>query len=347
MGRGLGVTSVPLVLRWQTWAAMAYLGVVDRGSRMEREARGVVAIGLGRMFSFTAAARRPPMAAPAPRQRSCSPQARRRSKETAGRRQGAGRVPTTAWPQPQQRRARPPPSPPSDRRANSEALVSRDGSVADEGHKGKDPVDGFFKTASKPAIASTTVDSMAADVHAAAEAVLDAFSPTLSAAASDLGQYNRATPTSARTMELQLGAVTGRVSQLEIGAAVDRPETRNLFRASKQPLITAALARRPVAPPKNMASSTPTRHNAGQAANVSMVPVAQRASLHLVKELGLLGPRDKMTDEVAGALLQRFDEPLSDSDLAVIARLTRLDSEALRVMASMIGPDGVAEEARV
>uniref|UniRef100_A0A8I6XU31 Uncharacterized protein n=1 Tax=Hordeum vulgare subsp. vulgare TaxID=112509 RepID=A0A8I6XU31_HORVV len=148
-------------------------------------------------------------------------------------------------------------------------------------------------------------------------------------------------------MELQLGAVTGRVSQLEIGAAVDRPETRNLFRASKQPLIIAAPARRPVAPPKNRASSTPTRHSARQAANVSMVPAAQRASLHLVKELGLLGPRDKMTDEVAGALLQRFDEPLSDSDLAVIARLTRLDSEALRVMASMIGPDGVAEEARV
>ncbi|KAE8811149.1 hypothetical protein D1007_12060 [Hordeum vulgare] len=211
---------------------------------------------------------------------------------------------------------------------------------------------------------------MATDVHAAAEAVvntplefdeellindpaeavqLDAFSPTLSAAASDLGQYNRATPRPACTMELQLGAVTSRVSKLQLGAAVDRPETRGLFRASKQPLITAAPApaRRPAAPPKSRASSTPTRHNARQAANGSTVLVAQRASLRLVKELGLLGPRDKMTDEVARALLQRFDEPLSDNDLAVIAKLTLLDSEALRVMASMIGPEGVAEEAKV
>ncbi|KAE8798380.1 D-3-phosphoglycerate dehydrogenase, chloroplastic [Hordeum vulgare] len=181
---------------------------------------------------------------------------------------------------------------------------------------------------------------------------LDAFSPTLSAAASDMGQYNRATPTPACTMQLQLGAVTGRVSKLQLGAAAaDRPETRGLFRASKQALIAAAPApapaRRPAAPPKSRASSTPTRHSARQAVSGSTVPVAQRASLRLVKELGLLGPRDKMTDEVARALLQRFDEPLSDSDLAVIAKLTRLDSEALRVMTSMIGPEGAADEAMV
>ncbi|KAE8807872.1 hypothetical protein D1007_15690 [Hordeum vulgare] len=157
---------------------------------------------------------------------------------------------------------------------------------------------------------------MAADVHAAAEAVvnsplefdatlllndpseavqLDAFSPTLSAAASDMGQYNRATPTLACTMQLQLGVVIGRVSKLQLGAAAaDRPEARGLFRASKQALIAAAPApappRRPATPPKSRASSTPTRHNARQAASGSIVPVAQRASLRLVKELGLLGP---------------------------------------------------------
>ncbi|KAE8810034.1 Histidyl-tRNA synthetase [Hordeum vulgare] len=153
-------------------------------------------------------------------------------------------------------------------------------------------------------------------------------------------------------MHLQLGAVTGRVSKLQLGAsATDRQETQGLFRASKQPLIAAAPApaptRRPAAPPKTRASSTPTRHGVRQAASGSTVPVAQRASPRLVKELGLLGPRDKMTDEVARALLQRFDEPLSDSDLAVIAKLTRLDSDTLRVMASMIGPKGAVEEAMV
>ncbi|KAE8805825.1 D-3-phosphoglycerate dehydrogenase, chloroplastic [Hordeum vulgare] len=197
--------------------------------------------------------------------------------------------------------------------------------VADMGCRGKDPVEDFFKSASKPSIISATVDSMAVDVHAAAEAVvksplefdaalllndpseavqLEAFCPTLSAAASDMGQYNRATPTPACTMQLQLGAVTGQVSKLELGAAAaDRPEALGLFSASKQSLIAAAPApapaRRPAAPPKSRASSTPNRHSTRQAASGSTVQVAQHASLRLVKELGLLGPRDKMTDEVA------------------------------------------------
>ncbi|KAE8794499.1 Cytochrome P450 71D8 [Hordeum vulgare] len=67
----------------------------------------------------------------------------------------------------------------------------------------------------------------------------------------------------------------------------------------------------------------------------------------MVKELGLLGPREKMTGDAAKALLHRFYEPLTDDDIAVIAKLTRRDGEALWVMARMAGPDGVDEEAVV
>ncbi|KAE8819487.1 Cytochrome P450 71D8 [Hordeum vulgare] len=70
-------------------------------------------------------------------------------------------------------------------------------------------------------------------------------------------------------------------------------------------------------------------------------------SLRLVKELGLLGSKEKMTEDVAKALIRRFDEPLSDRDIAVIAKLTRLDGEALTVMARMAGPGVVAEKAVV
>ncbi|KAE8816074.1 hypothetical protein D1007_06396 [Hordeum vulgare] len=304
---------------------------------MEREARGVVAIGLGGMSSFAAVAHNPPP----PRVCRCTttpeplPAAQAQVQGLVGPSTGGREGPSVARPQHHQHRARPTSLPPSERRDTPEALVSREASVPDVGHRGKDPVDDFFKTASKPLITSTTVDSMAADVQAAADAVvntplefdaellrndpaeavqLHAFSPTLSAAASDIGQYNRTTPTPACTMELQLGAVTGRVSKLQLGAAgaIDRPETHGLFRASKQPIIAAAPspARRPAAPPKSRVSSTSTRHSARQAANGSTVSVAHRASLRLVKELGLLGRRDKMTDEVARALLQHFDEPL-------------------------------------
>uniref|UniRef100_A0A8I7B5L7 Uncharacterized protein n=1 Tax=Hordeum vulgare subsp. vulgare TaxID=112509 RepID=A0A8I7B5L7_HORVV len=96
---------------------------------------------------------------------------------------------------------------------------------------------------------------------------------------------------------------------------------------------------------KIRASAAPTRHSAREAANTSTVPVAQCASLRIVKELGLFGPRERMIEDVEKALLHRFEEPLMDGDIAVIAKLTRLDGEALRVMAHMAGPDGVAEKA--
>ncbi|KAE8782638.1 D-3-phosphoglycerate dehydrogenase, chloroplastic [Hordeum vulgare] len=226
------------------------------------------------------------------------------------------------------------------------------------------------RSAKKPLLAPAAVDGLAADVHAAVEVVLaeplafdkealdrtpgealqlDTFSPTLSASASDFGQFSRATPSAARTLEVQLGAVTSRVCQLEIAAPSSAASTASLFRAPEPPLLDrpTSAPRRSVAPPKSRAISAPTRHIARQATAGSIVPVAKRASLRIVKELGLLGPREKMTAQVAKALLQRFKEPLTDNDIATIAKLTRLDGEALRVMARMAGSDGIAEEAIV
>ncbi|KAE8820886.1 hypothetical protein D1007_01204 [Hordeum vulgare] len=185
------------------------------------------------------------------------------------------------------------------------------------------------------------------DVDETKRVQLDAFSPTLSAATTDCGQFNRATPSTARTMEVQLGAVTSRVCQLEITADDgNHQQHRGLFRATEPPIL-ATPAKRPSAPPQSRTAATPTRHSARQVANTSTIPVAQRASFRIVKELGLLGPREKMTEDVAKALIRRFEEPLLDSDIAVIAKLTHLDSGALRVMARMAGPDGHAAEADV
>ena len=65
------------------------------------------------------------------------------------------------------------------------------------------------------------------------------------------------------------------------------------------------------------------------------MPVAQRASLRSVKELGLLGPKEKMTARDAEALIRCFDEPLSDDNIAAIAKLTCLDAHALKAIAGM------------
>ncbi|KAE8767522.1 hypothetical protein D1007_61109 [Hordeum vulgare] len=185
------------------------------------------------------------------------------------------------------------------------------------------------------------------DVDEAERVQLDAFSSTLSAATPDCDQFNHATPTAVRTMEVQLGAVTSRVCQLEITADDDNlQQHRGLFRATELAIL-ATPARRPSAPPKSRTAATQTRHIAHLAANTSTIPVAHRASFRIVKELGLLGPGEKLTEDVAKALIRRFEEPLSDSDIAVIAKLTHLDSGALHIMARMAGPDGHAAEAEV
>ena len=76
-----------------------------------------------------------------------------------------------------------------------------------------------------------------------------------------------------------------------------------------------------------------------------MVPVSQRATLRIVHGLGILGPKEAMTAKAAEALIKRFNEPLSDTDIHTIARLTNLNPAALRVAADMQGPDGEAPEA--
>ncbi|KAE8774163.1 Cytochrome P450 71D8 [Hordeum vulgare] len=67
------------------------------------------------------------------------------------------------------------------------------------------------------------------------------------------------------------------------------------------------------------------------------------ASVLLVKQLGLLGPKESMSAKAAEALIKRFDEPLSDDDIAIIAKLTRLNLEALCIAGVMVGPDVAAD----
>lgn len=56
-----------------------------------------------------------------------------------------------------------------------------------------------------------------------------------------------------------------------------------------------------------------------------------------------MGPSDKMTPQAADALFKKFEVPLTNEDIDVIARLTNLNVDAPRMIAAgMIGPDGAA-----
>ncbi|KAM3353024.1 hypothetical protein ACQJBY_024289 [Aegilops geniculata] len=137
--------------------------------------------------------------------------------------------------------------------------------------------------------------------------------------------------------------MTQQVMQLHLSGA--NPPAPRLFVDTPSPIILAQPTRRPTAPPKTRAASVPVRHSARQAAQQSSVPVAKRASLLLVKRLGMLGPKEKMTAKAAEALIRRFDEPLTDEDISIIAKLTRLDPAALRIAGGLAGPDVDADAA--
>lgn len=120
-------------------------------------------------------------------------------------------------------------------------------------------------------------------------------------------------------VELQLGDVAAQVCHLELGEETESSDPQHLFQDILQPLIKDAPARRSSASPKTRAVPTPMRHSARQAANQSSVPVAQRVALRLVWDLGLFGTREKMTPKAAEKLLQKFDEPLTDVDIACVS----------------------------
>ncbi|KAF6997452.1 hypothetical protein CFC21_013671 [Triticum aestivum] len=123
----------------------------------------------------------------------------------------------------------------------------------------------------------------------------------------------------------------------------DAAPDRGLFTDPPPPIIKTPPPRKS-APPKSRARppSAPVRQSARQAMMNCSIPVAERAAFRIVRELGLLGPKDKMTPQAAEALIRRFKEPLTVDDIACIARLTRLDEAALLVAAGLAGPDGAA-----
>ncbi|XBI39731.1 hypothetical protein VPH35_124436 [Triticum aestivum] len=98
------------------------------------------------------------------------------------------------------------------------------------------------------------------------------------------------------------------------------------------------------APPmfQTRAPSAPVRQIARQAMMNCSIPVAERAAFRIVRELGMLGPKDRMTPEAAEALVCLFKEPLTINDIACIAKLTRLYEASLLVAVGLAGLDRAA-----
>lgn len=111
---------------------------------------------------------------------------------------------------------------------------------------------------------------------------------------------SRASPAEANT-NLQVGVVMQGVLQLQLGTgAPEEAQPRLRPRSSRRRLHAGVLHHR--------RQSNPCRCSAECTAdgNENLRVSCQRASLLLVKHLGLLGPKDKMTAKAAKALIRRF-----------------------------------------
>ncbi|KAK1682644.1 hypothetical protein QYE76_043492 [Lolium multiflorum] len=74
-------------------------------------------------------------------------------------------------------------------------------------------------------------------------------------------------------------------------------------------------------------------------------PVSQRATLRLARELAAIDPAEQSAEKAATALLGRFSEPLSSTDIDGLALLARVDREAIVRAASRAGSEGAAAAA--
>ncbi|XBI92293.1 hypothetical protein VPH35_029387 [Triticum aestivum] len=277
---------------------------------------------------------------------------RRSWKDTLlGRGRSSRDTATTEQPQQRQRSRTP-----SSRREHQHRRNSSKGKQAQSArspaqkYPASDPVADFFDGATAlappppPPTAANDIDLEAEAAKAEPLCFPDNASSSNNLPAAALSAQTCCAPAPAISVGLQLGAVTQRVQQLGIQDQDAAAMPCRLFADVPPALLPPP---RPSAPKKTRTASAPVRQSARQASNCTEVPVAYHATLRIIRDLGLLGPKDKMTPQAAKALIKKFDEPLTEGDIIDLAKLTRQDPAALRVVAGLASPDGapLGEEA--
>jgi hypothetical protein len=87
------------------------------------------------------------------------------------------------------------------------------------------------------------------------------------------------------------------------------------------------------------------RRSARQANLWSSIPVAQRATVRIAKELKVVEQAERSAAKAAAALVDRFQEPLQDTDIDGLAILTRIDRDAIFRSASQVEAGSAAAAA--
>jgi hypothetical protein len=92
---------------------------------------------------------------------------------------------------------------------------------------------------------------------------------------------------------------------------------------------TVILGSSPLNPASSVHASTPPKRSLRQANSANSIPVAQRATLRLAKEMNVISGDERRVEDAAAGLVERFKEPLSEVDIDGLAILTRIDRDAV------------------
>jgi hypothetical protein len=92
---------------------------------------------------------------------------------------------------------------------------------------------------------------------------------------------------------------------------------------------TAILGISPLNPASPAQAAATPKRSLRQANTASSIPVAQRATLRLAKEMNVISGDERRVEEAAAGLVERFKEPLSEVDIDGLAILTRVDRDAV------------------
>ena len=122
----------------------------------------------------------------------------------------------------------------------------------------------------------------------------------------------------------------------------------SMFVPCEQPILEMPAPQQPKSKATGRAKKGQTatgglRRSTRQQAKICSVPVSKHATHRLIKAFEMVGPREPIGEEALEAFAKSFGTPLSPEQIALVRKLTSLDSGTVMTAAAQIMADEGAE----
>jgi hypothetical protein len=133
----------------------------------------------------------------------------------------------------------------------------------------------------------------------------------------------------------QISAVASQVDDMRlagdqaVGVEAQREPAEDFLQMLFKVPPTAILGSSPLNHASSIPAATTPKRSLRQANATNSIPVVQRATMRLAKELSVISGDERRVEDAAAGLVERFKEPLSEVDIDGLAILTRIDRDAV------------------